>query len=343
MKHRITLSLVLLLCLAASPLSAQSRLDSGQPRDNPGPGGTDPALQRLGNGIAANVEGEIITVEQLRNEIQPILPRIRSEARNQREFVRRLDKVSQEILQNMIDRILIEKKAEEKGLLIPDSFVDREYNKVIEEDFDGDRTQFLEYLRNRGQTPDEFREQLRRRVVVNVMRRENQRSESEISPEKIEEYYVENKLRFYQPESIHLRQIILRPMAGESMDVLRQKADEIVRKLDQGGAFGDLARQYSQDDMSRSGGDWGWIEQEDIRNELSEVAFDLGPGEASKAVEIDNTIFILYCEDRREEKIQPLSEVREVIEESLVGDIARETQERWLKRLRKDSFVRTYL
>jgi hypothetical protein len=41
----------------------------------------DAALVRMGNGIAAIAEGEIITIEQLRRELEPVIPRLRTEAR----------------------------------------------------------------------------------------------------------------------------------------------------------------------------------------------------------------------------------------------------------------------
>ena len=81
---------------------------------------------------------------------------------------------------------------------------------------------------------------------------------------------------------MHLRQIILTPMADEGTALLNQTAKKIMLELANGDDFGDLARQYSQDDMSRKGGDWGWIERKDIRKELSSVAFDLEPGQYSQ-------------------------------------------------------------
>jgi len=303
----------------------------------------DPALMRLGNGIAAIAEGEIITVEQLRRELEPIVPRLRVEARNEQEFAERLDRLSREVLQNMIDRIIIVKAAEEKGLLIPQSYIDQEYDEVIAGDFGGDRGRFLEFLRAQGKTPREFRQDLYRRVVVNVMRQENRRSESEISPERIESFYVENKIRFYQNEAVRLRQIILSSVADEGLPVLRQTARQIMSELEGGTNFGDLARKYSQDEMSRRGGDWGWIERQDLRQELSDVAFELEAGEYSRPVELGDTIFILYVEEKREEMIQPISMVREVIEEVLIGEIARETQERWLNELRNEAYIRTFI
>ncbi len=298
---------------------------------------------QMGNGIAAIAEGRIITVEALRRELEPVIPRLRLESRNPEDFQKRLDSISREILQNMVDRIIIVKAAEEKGLLIPESYIEQEYNDVLKADFGGDRARFLKYLRSRGMTAREFRNKLRERVIVNVMRQQNRKSQSEISPERIEDFYVRNKLRFYQPESIHLRQIILSPMADEGITPLRQTARKIIEELSQGADFGDLARKYGQDDMSRKGGDWGWLKRADLRPELSDSAFALAPGDHSQPIELDETIFILYCEELREETIQPISQVRDVIEDVLVGEIARETQEKWIEDLRNRAYVRYFM
>ncbi|MGB0744609.1 MAG: peptidylprolyl isomerase [Opitutales bacterium] len=303
----------------------------------------DPELLRLGNGIAAVAEGQIITLEELRRELQPIVPRLRVEAKNAQDFSQRLDKISREVLQNMIDRIIIVKAAEDKGILIPQSYIDQEYDEVIDRDFGGDRGRFRQYLRARGETARDFRKSIYERVVVNVMRQENRRSQSEISPERIEEFYVKNKIRFYQSEALHLRQIILSPMADEGLVPLRQTAKQIMSELNAGGNFGDIARKYSQDEMSRRGGDWGWIERKDIRKELSDAAFKLEPGQYSEPIELKDTIFILYSEDKREEMIQPISQVRDIIENVLIGEIARESQEAWLQDVRNNSYVRYYI
>ena len=300
-------------------------------------------MLQLGNGIAAIAEGQIITVEELRRELEPIIPRLRVEAKSEAAFRRRIDELSREVLQNMIDRIIIVKAAQDKGLLIPQSYIDQEYNDVLQRDFGGDRGRFLEYLRAQGLTPREYRDQIRKRVTVNVMRQQNRKSQSEMSPERIEAFYVKNKLRFYQSESLHLRQIILTPMADENITLLRQTAKQVIAELDEGDNFGDVARKYSQDEMSRSGGDWGWLERADLRSELSDAAFALNPGDHSQPIELNGTIFILYCEDKREEMIQPISEVRDVIEDVLVGEIARETQERWLEDLRNRAYVRYFM
>ena len=110
-------------------------------------------LTHLGNGVAAIVEGEIITIQQLRKELEPILPRLQVEAKNKKDFAQRVDTLTYEILQTMIDRILIVNAGKEKGILIPDSYIDKEYDKALEQDFGDNRAQFLEYLKTQGLTP----------------------------------------------------------------------------------------------------------------------------------------------------------------------------------------------
>ena len=237
----------------------------------------------------------------------------------------------------------IVKAAEAEGLLIPPSYIDQEYEDVLNRDFDGDRGRLFSYLQAQGMTTREFREDIYNRVVVNFMRQRNRRSQSEISPERIQDFYVQNKIRFYQDESIHLRQILLMPKTNESIESQRQTAKKIIGKLDEGADFDDMADKYCTGATGKKGGDWGWIKRQDLRSELSTVAFQLEPGEYSNPVELGETIFILYCENKREEMIQPVTLVRDAIENILAGEIARKTQERWLMNLRENGYVRYFL
>lgn len=303
----------------------------------------DRSISRLGNSIAAIAEGKIITLEEIRTELQPILPQLRLESKTPEEFNQRLEEMSRQILQNRIDRIIIVKAAKDKGLIIPQSYIEQEYNSVIASDFDGDRGKFIRYLKQRGETPREYRRQIYERVAVSVMRQQNRKSETEVSPERIQDFYLKNKARFYQEEAMRLRQIILTPAAGQIPADLASTTTEIMQALDAGSNFGDLARQHSTDSRSRNGGDWGWIKKADIRQELSTPAFALQPGNYSQPITLGTTTFILYCEEKREECIQPLSLVRDVIENILSSEIARENQERWLQDLREKAYIKYFI
>jgi peptidyl-prolyl cis-trans isomerase SurA len=297
----------------------------------------------LGNGIAAIAEGEIVTFEQLRKSLDPMVPKLRLQAKSEAEFTELINEVSKDILQNIIDRIIIVKEAYNQEIQIPPSYIDGEYESIIKNDFNGNRSQFLAYLNTTGQTQDEFREDLKRNIIVNVMQSQNRRKQSQISPEKIEDFYVKNKIRFYQPELIHLKQIILIPKSGETMETVLETANEIVRQLDAGKPIHSLANSYGDKTFNRANGDWGWIKREDLRSELSQVAFDLNIGEYTQPIQLGEAVFILYAENIQREKIQPISQVRDLIEINLSQEIAQNALDEWLEDLRSKAYVRYFL
>jgi len=299
----------------------------------------------LANGIAASVEGRIITFSEIRREMSPIIPQVIRESRSREELTENLNELAKEILQNLIDRELIVREYnDQEKFKIPQSYVENEFDDTLIRDFNNDRSRFLEYLRSQNMTIREFRRDLHENIVVSVMRSQMRKSMSKVSPEKIEQYYMDNKIQFFQEERVHLRQIVLRSSSSEKIGLTEEKARNIIYEIANGARFMDMATEHSQDTMAEKGGDWGWIERSDIRKELADIAFNLDVGQHSPSpVRIGNHIFILYVEDKLEEGIQPLEEVRELIESRIVRSISREAQEKWVNRLREKAYIKYYI
>lgn len=293
-------------------------------------------------GIAAEVETRIITFEELRREMAPLIPRIRESARSRAEFTQRMEELYFEVLQNLIDQVLIVKEFRDKEFNLPQSYIENEFDRILIEDFENDRARFLEYVESQGKNIREFRADLRNRIVVSVMRAEKRKSQSQISPERIEQFYNENKINFYEEEAVKLRIIMLRPLADENPDQMRQTIDRIYAELQEGVPFEEVAGKYSQDTRRERGGDWGWIQRPDLKDELGAVAFTLDKGETSETITLGDQIFILHVEDKRDEGIQPINEVRDRIEEILASQLARQAQDQWIERLRREAYIRYY-
>lgn len=293
------------------------------------------------NGIAAVVEDKIITLEELRREIAPLVPQIRIQSRNRQEFDNRIAEVTNEVLQNMIDRLLIIREFDNSGYQIPQTYLDSEFDDYITTEFNGDRPRFLNYLQSQGMTVREFRSHLRERIIVNFMMGRMRRSQTEVSPAMIEEYYKENSRRFFREEAVKLRQIVL--MQINDRNVLQTLIDEIMAELSKGTPFSEVARKYSQDDRRSEGGDWGWINRSAINKELADVAFATAKGSYSHAIEIDGNVFILFVEDVRNEGIPPLGELREQIEIEITSHLAQQAQKQWLERLRRNAYIKYYV
>ncbi len=298
---------------------------------------------RFANGIAAIAEDKIFTVVDVRREIQPYLPQIQADSKGDPvAFHKLLQEAEDQIIQTLTDNVLIVKKFYEDKGQIPPSMVENRMEEDIITQFDDDRSKFLNYLKSIGKTPDEYKDQVREEMIVGYMRQQMRKSESFVSPVKIEEFYDENKEQFYQEESIRLSLIRLAQITNEDADLLDQTAAEIARKLDEGYDFAELAKQHSQDSRASRGGDWGWKSRTDLIPELSDIAFSLNAGQHSEPVKLKGNIFIMFAQDRRNAGYVPLSELRDQIEEMLVSEMAREAQERSLARLRRDGFVRRF-
>jgi peptidyl-prolyl cis-trans isomerase SurA len=293
-------------------------------------------------GVAAQVEDRIITFEELRREMIPLIGRIQQESRSEDEFNQKMGELYQEVLQNLIDRVIICKEFKEKEYQLPQTYIENEYDRVLAEDFNNDRAAFLAYLDSQGKNEREYRRELTERIIVSVMRGQMYKGVSEVSPERIENFYNENKIHFFEEESIHLRLILIRPIADESPDLIKQTVDKVMEEIDNGKDFAEVAKEFSQDSRKDSGGDWGWVKRGDLNQQISDAAFDLDAGEYSEPLEISGQYFILYAEDRKEEGIQPLSEVRDNIEQILVDQLNRQAQRAWLERVRKKAYVKYY-
>lgn len=298
---------------------------------------------RFANGIAAIAEDKVITVDEIRREIAPLVPQIRREARNEKEFNEKLEALHDEIIQNLIDRVLIVKefrKDEKKH--IPESYVDNHLSEIIITQFDNDRSKFLAYLRGRGTTIREYRKEVEEDIIYNYMRQQQRKSQSIVSPVKVETFYNENKDKFYQEDSVHLRLIQFRRADGETDDQLKAQTDQVVARMKAGEKFEDIAKDVSQDTRRTKGGDWGWQKRSDLKPELSDPLFALKKGEMTNPIIMPEGAFLLYVEDRKYAGLQPIDEVRPQIEQILVQQMARTNTEHWLERLRRNGYVKHY-
>src|ERR1700749_2386559 len=116
----------------------------------------------------------------------------------------------------------------------------------MNDQFDNDRSKFLAYLRGRGLTLKEYRQETEDDIIFDYERQQLRKSQSIISPVKVETYYNENKEKFFQEDSVHLRLIEFRRADGESDADLRSKADSALRRLKNGETFEDIAKDVSQ-------------------------------------------------------------------------------------------------
>src|SRR6478736_230311 len=299
--------------------------------------------QRYANGIVAIAEEKVITVDDVRREIGPLVPEIQRQSRNEQEFNEKLEALQEDVIQNLIDRVLIVKEFyKDEKRRVPASYIDNQLAEMIITQFDGDRSKYLAYLRSRGISQKDYRKEIEEDMIYSFMRGQQSKSGSTVSPTRIEAYYNENKERFYQEDSVKLRLIQISRTPQDTDDTLKARAGTVVTELNAGSDFGDLARKYSQDSRKSKGGDWGWQRRSDLRKEFSEVIFALKKGDRSDPLVTPEGAFLFLAEDRKYAGTLPIDEVRPEIEKSLVQQSSRKAMERWLEKLRRNAYVKHF-
>lgn len=337
--RRLALRLLLTLALGGPTLAIAQPL--ALKAEAPAP--ADDGLKlRFANGIAAVVESKVITVDDIRRELAPILPQIRRESRNQKEFSEKLEKVQDDIVRSLVDRAVIVKEfRKDEKRKIPESYVDNAIAEQLTTQFEGDRARFLAYLKSRGFTLRDYRKEVEDDIIYGYMRGQQRKSANIVSPAKVEEYYAANQAKFLQEEQIHLRLIQLN-RAELSDEQLLAKAGEILAKFKGGAKFAELAKDYTQDARKAKGGNWGWQKRGDLKAEFSEPLFTLQAGQVSTPIVQKEGVYLLFAEERKAAGVPPIGEVREQIETVLSQQMTREAQEKWIDRLRRNAYVRLY-
>tara|TARA_Y100000588_G_C14244082_1_gene920674 strand:+ start:1258 stop:2277 length:1020 start_codon:yes stop_codon:yes gene_type:complete len=270
------------------------------------------------------------------------------------------DSRAKEFVDGKIDRLLAIRAFHEKGMVIPDSYLENEYNKHLIREFNGDRKLFRDILLSRNQSQLEFRKDLEEELIHGHMLSARRRSREEVSPDKVEQYYRENRVQFLTDEKVRLREIVFSQIASEPETVLLQQAQKVMDQIKVGVTFEELAKKHGQSPYKAKAGDWEvMVSKREIRNEaIQEQAFSLDEKEVTKPFVVDllerkadgsvgksgkKAVYILKIDKKTEAGVKPLDQVRQQIEKTLANQLESQSQRQWLSRLKRDAYLKYYL
>ncbi len=295
------------------------------------------------DGIAAVVNGEVITYSQVR-ELIGTRERALRDAYSGEELENKIKETRLAALKDLIDRQLILQEFKGKELNIPDYLIDDRVKTIVREEFGGDRAAFVRTLKSQGYTVTKFKEVEKDKIIVQAMRQTFVKDDFVISPNQIQGYYDKNKEGYSTPEQIKLRMIVLREGGGDGLPGGEQAmAEEIRTKLVDGTSFDTLAQMYSEDEVTRdTGGDWGWIDKKTLSEPLTNAAFALRAGEISDVLNLGNSYYIMMVEARKNSSVKSISDVRDEIEQNLIQQEKGKRVQQWLDTLREQAYIKIF-
>jgi len=257
--------------------------------------------------VAADADGNGITVSDIRRQIEPISGQLRAAAKTDTEFEKAIANVAEESLNNIAERQLVLAEFRASAARLPSSYIDADIEETIRRDYGGDRNRFVASLRAAGTTPLAYRKYIEDRIIFDYMLSQIRRAAWDVNPGKILEYYEKNKADFVRKEQVKMRQITITQGAAEKpeetaaraaafADALRNPAKIATtlerfkvpgKPLSGKPTFADVAMRVSIDDFASKGGDTGWRALEDLNETLASKLKTLKVGEVSEALKFE--------------------------------------------------------
>jgi parvulin-like peptidyl-prolyl isomerase len=303
------------------------------------------------DGILVVVNSSVITVLQVRDPITPQLRLLADQyGADRTNFLDKAGKLEQDELESL----------EQKKLILDDfakgeyttNWVDDAVDEAIKQDlkdtYEGSRTRLIKTLQAYGRTYEDYRKQQRENVIVGALAHLHSTGKIIISPAAIEKYYGDHPDEFKVEDQVKLRAVTITQPPGGPRGASRQLAAEILRKIDGGIPFADMAKEFSSDEHRVAGGDWGWVPRSELVAPLREAAFSLKAGQRGPVVELPDEktgepiCYLLMVDDVRPAHVSPLPEVQGAIERMLQAQKGKVLLDQWIERLKAKSHIETF-
>ena len=136
------------------------------------------------DGVAAVVNGDVITYSQVRSVVMPREKLLRAQFTGQ-QLIDKVKEARQLALQDLIDRQLILQSFRKESFQIPDHFVEERVHDIIRTDFGGDRNTFIKTLEAQNYTIGEFKKMETEKMIVQAMRGKNVKMQMIASPARV--------------------------------------------------------------------------------------------------------------------------------------------------------------
>lgn len=289
--------------------------------------------------IVATVNGEVITLSELKSAFEPYLKRI-EESYKADDKQKVIAENRMTMLNKLIDNILIDQQAKISGMVIQDTEVMESINDMLSRrkmKMDG----LISELARENTTLEAYKKEVQGHLLRMRLLRRELKSKITINEEEIGDYYLKHREIYEGKEAVRIKQILIlfpKNLDAQIKAKLKAEMDTIHKRLQNGESFDLLAAQYSQGPAA-TGGDIGFIERGLMLPAVESVAFILKKDEISRVVESPLGFHIIKAIDKRGAGIKPIESVREEIKAKIEEDKMDKKYDEWIKELRSKSLI----
>ncbi len=246
--------------------------------------------------IVAVVNEEVITQDELDRRLELV----KKQLARQGTALPESEALTRQLLERLImDRILLQ-YARQTGLRIDDFQLDRAIAAIAEQNR-MTLAQFREVLARDGVDYADFREEIRKEMILARLREREIDSRITVSEGEIDNFLATQATQITGGEYAVSHILVRVPEQATSSEIQarRARAEEALTELKAGKPFAQVAAVYSDAPDALQGGYLGWRPLSRLPELFADAVVKLNPGEVSEILRSPNGFHILRLEDRR--------------------------------------------
>jgi parvulin-like peptidyl-prolyl isomerase len=282
------------------------------------------------------VNDEVITQREFDRAFLPVKKSY--EANFQGEELRaRLGQMKKQVLEQLINSKLTVSLAKEEELEVNEDNLKEKMDRIRA--YYNSEEEFLHALSEKGTNLSEFDRDMREQMLAQELIEKEVASKIITTPAEIREVYDKNKEQLTFPQRVKVSGIMIRKAEDTESGEAKKSMEEIVRKLEKGEDFAELAREYSEGPYAERNGDMGYIAPGQMLEEIDKVIFSMKKNTVSDIVETSIGYHLFRVEDIEDPRQAELAEVSDFIRGQLYKKKFEENLIKWIKEKRKNAYI----
>jgi len=264
--------------------------------------------------IVAVINNEIITQREVDTILLPVYEQYRTIYSGQ-DLIKRLEEARQEVMQRLIEDKLILSEAKKAKVEISDAEIEDKV-KDMRKRFTTQK-ELERALLEQNMTLKELRARYREQMMSRTFIMQQVGATITVTPVEIQEYYETHPEEFTVPAQIRMRNILIIPRPDFPSERAAVVAGDILKRLQNGEDFGQIARAVSKGPGAAEGGITDYVTRGDLMPEIEKVVFAKNIGELTDVIQTSAGYHIFKIEDKKEKRHMELSEARRPIDDML--------------------------
>jgi peptidyl-prolyl cis-trans isomerase SurA len=234
---------------------------------------------------AASLESIVVVVDEelvLASELDEAVRQVELQLRSQNRPLPPRDVLHRQVLERLILQRLQLQRAKAAGIQVSEDDL-RQALSTIAARNQMSVNEFAEAAASEGIDFGQFREQLRRDLLINKLRQREVESRVTVSEQDVD-YFLQSQAGQKEASEYRISHILVALKEGASEDeklATRSHAETVLAQARGGEDFAQLAARYSNDELALTGGDLGWREAAALPSLFAEVVPGMKAGEVS--------------------------------------------------------------